>query len=179
MRPNGIRSRLLQDLLRRPDRKGYRAAVVAEQLAKAERMRLKAERVAAFLKENRPLHPLPTHAERLARLQDKDFLLSEQHQAQGWIASDDLKEAHDDVQHFFRVFLREAYEMGIPIYCRRVWGDTLEVLHSQFHDHLSGSDWEIMGHLGIGAARRAGLKVRWVNADPAHWEVEVHSTDDQ
>lgn len=98
-------------------------------------------------------------------------MLSEAHEALRYTTVDELREAPDEVRGFVEAFLRTAVDWQVPVYCRAVWGNDVEIVHAQFLDRLAPGDWSLLGRLGhIAAGRR--FSVEWGGPrSPALWTV--------
>lgn len=127
-----------------------------------------------FLESGRKLPPLTTHEERLLRLKDRDYILSEAHQAQLWRISQ--MDVHDEIKAFVRVMVDNASRHGVPVYCASVDGEHVTIHHAQYEDRLNDDDWVCIGQIGNEVIETCLIRAYWCGAaggNPALWHVDT------
>lgn len=145
------------------------------QLEKMERMRAKAELVSRQRKAGR-LPQLLTIRDRLSRLHDADYCLSEAHQADLWRGAADQGDLA--LVGFAHAFVKKGAQLGIPLVAERFTVTTVEVVHAQWRYCLPADDWAILAYLGRGvvAGLSPRLDVRWL-PETASVEASVSDVD--
>lgn len=114
---------------------------------------------------------LTKHEERIARLRDLEFLWSPAHQEKLWQCHESV---YEPVVEFVHCFVDVASRQGIPVYCRKVGFDVVELVHAQFEDRLDDTDWIIFGQIGDEVVASYGVKATWgpnEGCDPSCWFV--------
>lgn len=136
--------------------------------------------MAAFLQLGVPLPRLEGYAQHLFRLRDHDYILSRAHQEQLWLIKDWV--VYPSVLNFVRQFVRVAGRLAIPVYCRKVTGGVVEMVHAQYEDRLGEMDWVILGQVGLEVVDAALARARWgaheaPDPNPARWRVALDADE--
>lgn len=159
MHQNGIRERLLSSLVQSHPLKPEDHLHPNHHLQKLERQRRKAVEVERLTSHGKRLPDLTTIRERLARLCDEDYLLSEAHQRQLWAV--DQGGSALVAASFVQAFLKDAAALKIPLYAPQLTVTTATVLHCQWRYSLPAEDWAILAYIGKRAAKRVSVRVGW------------------
>jgi hypothetical protein len=144
---------------------------------------------------------LPTSFDAALRgMVDWPFLKSQKWQEQQWRSN--REGAHWHILDFERLFIRQCFKMGIPMFAHSLvrthaeqtmlyvkgvskakagqswhnFGQAVDIVHSVKAWNLTDHEWRLLGHIGKEVAARNNIKVRWGGDwsfyDPAHWELE-------
>lgn len=182
-KPGGLSEKLLRQLAERDYQPtAPRWATPRATLEREVRLRRELADAQAFIASGQLLKPLPTHAERLARIQSPDYCTSLRYQRQQWTCDDErqLAARHEDwpVLAFEGRFIRQLKLNSIPAFTA-VWCErSIEVHHCYFLDRLDLGSWNIIATIGLDIAKRMRLKVSWGgnvrNDRCAQWQLDDH-----